>query len=171
MRRSLLDLVVAPSCWSCRTPLRGGALCAPCERVLPWLDRPLTVPRGGPLAAAWAECWRNIDAGKDVDSNRYELRAMMEFAGLKDSEPPREFTNQLHEAYTRVVLQSRSWLAIFQITDVFGMTARFNTPGSVAATNWSYRLPNTVKELDEDAVLLAQTEMFSRLAQETGRVS
>ncbi|HEY5141972.1 MAG TPA: hypothetical protein VII98_00565 [Solirubrobacteraceae bacterium] len=54
MRRSLLDLVVAPACWSCRAPLRGGALCAPCERVLPWLDRPLTVPRGGPLAAAWA---------------------------------------------------------------------------------------------------------------------
>ena len=54
MRRSLLDLVVAPSCWACREPLRGGVLCAPCERVLPWLDRPLTVLQGGPLAAAWA---------------------------------------------------------------------------------------------------------------------
>ena len=124
-----------------------------------------------PLAAAWAECWRNIDAGKDVETNRRELRLMMEFAGLKSAEPPREFTDQLHEAFTRVVLQSPSWLAVFQITDVFGMTARFNTPGSVAATNWSYRLPQTVKELDEDPVLLAQTQMFSRLAQETGRVS
>ncbi len=54
MRRSLLDLVVAPCCWACREPVRGGVLCAPCERVLPWLDRPLTVPRGGPLAGAWA---------------------------------------------------------------------------------------------------------------------
>jgi 4-alpha-glucanotransferase len=124
-----------------------------------------------PLAAAWAECWHNIDAGKDVETNRRELRLMMEFAGLKSAEPPREFTDQLHEAFTRVVLQSPSWLAVFQITDVFGMTARFNTPGSVAATNWSYRLPQTVKELDEDPVLLAQTQMFSRLAQETGRVS
>jgi len=123
-----------------------------------------------PLAAVWAECWQNIDAGKNVETNRRELRLMMEFSGLKDSEPLREFTDQLHEAYTRVVLQSRSWLAIFQITDVFGMTARFNTPGSVASINWSYRLPHTVKELDEDPVLLAQTEMFSRLAQESGRV-
>ena len=90
---------------------------------------------------------------------------------MKNSEPRREFADQLHEAFTRAVLQSPSWLAVFQITDVFGMTARFNTPGSVAATNWSYRLPNTVKELDEDAVLLAQTEMFSRLAKESGRVS
>jgi 4-alpha-glucanotransferase len=124
-----------------------------------------------PLAAAWAECWQNINAGKDVETNRRELRLMMEFAGMKNSEPPREFTDQLHEAFTRAVLQSPSWLAVFQITDVFGMTARFNTPGSVAATNWSYRLPHTVKELDEDAVLLAQTEMFSRLAKESGRVS
>jgi 4-alpha-glucanotransferase len=124
-----------------------------------------------PLAAAWAECWRNIDAGRDVDSNRYELRAMMEFAGLKDSEPPREFSAQLHEGFTRAVLGSSSWLVVFQITDVFGMTARFNTPGAVAATNWSYRLPRTVKELDEDPELQRQTEMFSRLAQESDRVA
>ena len=122
-----------------------------------------------PLAAAWAECWQNIDAGKDVEANRYELRAIMEFAGLKDSEPPREFLGQLHEGFTRAVLGSSSWLAVFQITDVFGMTARFNTPGSVAAANWSFRLPRTVKELDEDPALLQQTQMFSRLAQASGR--
>ena len=123
-----------------------------------------------PLAAAWAECWRNIDAGKDAEINRRELGLMMEFAGLKNGEPSREFTDELHEAITRAVLQAPSWLAVFQITDVFGMTQRFNTPGSVATTNWSYRLPYAVDELDEDPVLLAQTEMFSRLAQESGRV-
>jgi 4-alpha-glucanotransferase len=124
-----------------------------------------------PLAAAWAECWRNIDAGKDVEANRRELRLMMEFSGLKNVEPPREFTDELHETFTRTVLQSPSWLAVFQITDVFGMTARFNTPGSVASTNWTYRLPQTVQELDEDPVLLGQAEMFSRLAKESGRGS
>lgn len=124
-----------------------------------------------PLAAGWAECWQSIDAGKDVETNRRELRQMMEFAGLRGIEPPREFTDQLHEAFTRTVLQSPSWLAVFQITDVFGMTARFNTPGSVAPTNWTHRLPHTVQELDEDLVLLQQAEMFSRLARESGRVS
>ncbi len=54
MRRALLDLVVAPSCWACREPVAAGVLCAACERILPWLDRPLTRLRGGPLAAAWA---------------------------------------------------------------------------------------------------------------------
>ncbi len=122
-----------------------------------------------PLAAAWSECWQNIDAGKDVEANRHELRAIMAFAGLADREPPRQFSGQLHEGFTRAVLGSSSWLVVFQITNVYGMTARFNTPGSVAATNWSYRLPPTVKELDEDPALLHQTEMFSRLAQESGR--
>ncbi len=123
-----------------------------------------------PLASTWAECWRNIDAGKDVDQNRRELRHMMDFAGLTNQEPPREYTDALHEAFTRTVLQSPSWLVVFQITDVFSMTARFNTPGSVSPDNWSYRLPQTVNELDQDPVLLAQAGMYSRLAKETNRV-
>jgi 4-alpha-glucanotransferase len=122
-----------------------------------------------PLAAAWAECWANLDAVKDVENNRRELGLLMEFAGLKNEEPPREFSRRLHEAYTRAVMQSNSWLAVFQITDVLGMTARFNTPGSVAATNWSSRLPQTVKQLDADPGLLAKTKLFSRLARQSGR--
>ena len=123
-----------------------------------------------PLAAGWAECWQHIDAGKDVENNRRELLRLLEFAGLRDVEPPREFTEEIHEAFTRAVMHSRSWLVIFQITDLFGWTARFNTPGSVAATNWSYRLAPTVANLDKDALLLRQTERFSRLARESGRV-
>jgi len=122
-----------------------------------------------PLAAAWAECWQAIDARENDEANRCELRRMMEFAGLAGVEPPREFSHQLHEAFTRTVLQSSSWLVVFQITDIFAMTARFNVPGSIAPTNWTHRLPYTVRELDADPVLLQQTQMFSRLAKEAGR--
>jgi len=54
VRLAVLDLLVPPTCWACGEPAPGGVLCGPCEDVLPWLDRPLTVPREGPLAAAWA---------------------------------------------------------------------------------------------------------------------
>jgi 4-alpha-glucanotransferase len=124
-----------------------------------------------PLAAGWAECWRNIDAGKNVEGNRHELRRLMEFAGDGDGEPPREFTDQLLEAFTRAIMNSSSWLVVFQITDVFGMTARFNTPGSVASSNWSYRLPHTVKELAADPVLERRASRFSTLAIESGRAA
>ena len=122
-----------------------------------------------PLASWWRELWANIDAGREVENSHRELRLFMEFAGLKNEEPPREFTNRVHEAFTRAVMQSNSWLVIFQITDVFGQTARFNTPGSTSLANWSYRLPQTVPQLDEEPFLLAKARMFSRLARESGR--
>ena len=122
-----------------------------------------------PLAAGWAECWANIDAGRDPDKNRRELRRFMEFAGIRDREPPREFTEELHEAFTRTVLKGASWLVIFQITDVFGWKTRFNTPGSVATSNWSYRIEATVSQLDQDPTLAARAERFSRLAHEAQR--
>ncbi len=122
-----------------------------------------------PLAAGWAECWQNIDANKDVEHNRQELRRLMEFAGMKNDAPPREFTEDLQEAFTRAVLNSASWLAIFQITDLFGWTERFNTPGSVSTSNWSHRVVPTVMELERDPVLGRRAERFSRLAKEGGR--
>ncbi|MCL4788915.1 MAG: 4-alpha-glucanotransferase [Verrucomicrobia bacterium] len=122
-----------------------------------------------PLAAMWQEWWNHIDAGRNVEDNRRELLRFLEFAGLPAADPPREFTDELLEAFTRRVMESNSWLVIFQITDVFGMTARFNTPGSTSSANWSYRLPQTVKELDRDPTLHARTIRFSRLARLAGR--
>jgi 4-alpha-glucanotransferase len=124
-----------------------------------------------PLAASWQECWRSIDAGRNPEGNRKELNELMRFAGLKEQEPPRQFSDEVLEAFTRAVMQSRSWLAVFQITDVLAMTARFNTPGSVAASNWSYRLPFTVKELEREPTLVKRSKTFSKLAVESGRGS
>jgi 4-alpha-glucanotransferase len=124
-----------------------------------------------PLALSWAECWQQIDAGRDVEASRRELQRMMDFAGLKGEEPTREFSLRFHEAFARVVLRSPSWLVVFQLTDVLGLTARFNTPGSVSENNWTYRLTQPVSELDEDPYLAERAEMFSRLAVETGRAT
>jgi len=124
-----------------------------------------------PLAAVWAEHWQNIDAGRDVETHLRELRWWMDFAGIDQEETPREFTGRLHEAYLRAVLQSNSWLVVVMITDVFGQRQRFNTPGSVSPDNWSIRLSNTVKELDQDPLLLALTTAYARLAREAKRGS
>jgi 4-alpha-glucanotransferase len=124
-----------------------------------------------PLALLWAECWAHIDADTDAEQNRAELRRMMDFAGLRDEEPPREFTDRLHESFTRAVLQSHSWLAVFQITDVFGQTERFNTPGSTSLANWSHRLTQTVKQIEKDPRLVAKTKAFSTIARDSGRRS
>jgi 4-alpha-glucanotransferase len=122
-----------------------------------------------PLAAAWAECWRQIDANKNAEENRRELREMMRFAGLPTENVPRDFTSEFHEGYLRRVAHSHSWLAVVMITDVFGQTARFNTPGAVSDANWTTRMDKTVSQLDKDPALLAKAESFSRMMQEAGR--
>lgn len=122
-----------------------------------------------PLVALWADLWGNIDAELDPDGCRHELQRIMEFSGLKDEAPPRDFSRLLHEAFTRTVLGSNSWLAVFLITDVFGQAERFNTPGSAAASNWSHRLSQTVKQLDREPELAAKARAFSRLVRESGR--
>jgi len=122
-----------------------------------------------PIAAVWAEAWENVNSGKNVDENWLELRRFMHFAGMA-GEPPREFTDSLHEAFLRALVQSNSWLAVVMISDVFGQTYRFNTPGSFSPDNWSVRLPQTVSQLDQDPALLAKTEIFSRLAHAAGRL-
>lgn len=122
-----------------------------------------------PLAAMWAECWKNIEAGNEVEINQRELQRMADFAGMPNERPPREFSDQLHEAFTRTVMKSPSWLVVFQIQDVFAQTERFNTPGSVAATNWSHRLAPTVKQLDRIPQLRGKAKMFAHAARASGR--
>jgi 4-alpha-glucanotransferase len=123
------------------------------------------------LAAMWAECWTNIEAGIDVESNRRELQNITKFAGMQNHDTPREFTDELHEAYTRAVMNSSAWLVVFQIQDVFAQTDRFNIPGSVSMNNWSHRLTSTVKQLDRTPCLLEKTKLFTRTAQESGRAT
>jgi 4-alpha-glucanotransferase len=124
-----------------------------------------------PLAASWEEYWANINAGKNVDASFRELRLIMEFAGVNHSGPPREFTEEIRTGYQAAVLNSNSWLAVFQITDVFGWTARFNIPGSVSAANWSYRLQQKVTDLDDDPTVAGRAEEFSKLVRESGRAT
>jgi len=122
-----------------------------------------------PLAAAWDEYWRNIEAGHNVEEHKRELRRIMRFSRLAAEEPPRDFTANLHEAYLRRLAQSNSQFLVLMITDVFGQTARFNTPGAVSDENWSTRMAQTVAELDQDPILLAKTNLFSTLMQKAGR--
>jgi 4-alpha-glucanotransferase len=124
-----------------------------------------------PLAAAWAQLWLDIDAGKDPDASREELRRILRFAGRPEDPIPRNFTPEILSGYVSAVMRSNSWLAIFQITDVFAMEARFNTPGSIADSNWSYRMPVPVAAFDTNSNYSSFAAAFSRLAVESGRAT
>ena len=128
-----------------------------------------------PLAAMWRRMWGDHEeAIAKQDHHRahvtwLELQRLCQWCGVDDQSIPHEFTPQIHEAYCRRVLESNSWLAIFQITDVFAQETRFNVPGSVGTGNWSARLEKPVAELDKDRQLLAKTQMFEKLVKDGHR--
>jgi len=95
-----------------------------------------------PLRALWEEAF-----GKSghPDQARHDLARMAEFAGIA---PPNESTNYLTDflpAILQALFGSESWIAIVMITDLLGRKDRFNVPGTAANSNWSRRLPGTIR--------------------------
>src|ERR1017187_3648819 len=121
-----------------------------------------------PIAMMWRELWEKADGGDD--GARWDLKRWMKYCGAELEAPPREFNDHVHQLILRGVLNSNSWLAVFMITDVFGTEGRFNVPGAVSESNWSYRLDKAVSELDKDPQLLHKTEMFAKLVKESHRL-
>ena len=93
----------------------------------------------------------------------------MEFAALGGQEMPRGFNAALHEGILRATMYSRSWLALFMLTDVFGLDGRFNVPGVSGGGNWTYRMPCRLEEFEQIDAFARKGEVFERLIRETGR--
>ncbi|MCX7914749.1 MAG: 4-alpha-glucanotransferase [Verrucomicrobiae bacterium] len=120
-----------------------------------------------PIRVMWRELWERADRGDE--GAVWDLKCWMKYCGQDGQPPPREFDGFVHDMILRGVLESNSWLAVFQITDVFGGEGRFNTPGAVDAGNWSYRLDVTVRQLDRDPRFGPKIKRFAELVFKTGR--
>jgi len=67
------------------------------------------------------------------------------------------------------IYASPSRLAILPIQDLFGWKDRINVPGTVDASNWSWRLPFDPAHAADDPKLRARIEQIRALAERTGR--
>lgn len=160
VRPTLASLRIPGYCIPSFERKRNGLYCDPREYRKLAVVQPATHDHA-PLAAAW-ETWRK-------EKNQRELKAMVRYAGFRKEEIPGEFTDELREAYLRRVLESKCWLAVVMITDVFGLKIRFNTPGSVAAANWTERMPWTVRQMRQIPACRARAGRYATLARESGR--
>ncbi|MEJ7735239.1 MAG: 4-alpha-glucanotransferase, partial [Polyangiaceae bacterium] len=70
------------------------------------------------------------------------------------------FAPAVQSALLEAIAGSGSELSLLLVQDVLASLDRINTPGTVAATNWSYRLPKPVEDLAGDAGI---TEMVARV--------
>lgn len=97
-----------------------------------------------------------------------EMREILVFCGRQDLEVPQEFTPEIHAILIGGLFACNSWLAVHQITDLFGLRERFNVPGAVGDTNWTTRVNGQISEWDK---MFKKEILTATLAlKETGRI-
>jgi 4-alpha-glucanotransferase len=127
-----------------------------------------------PMAAMWEE-FREGTRAEDAEERAgacWNLRVLSEFGGVPMPKNAREhpaYDGELKWSLMRALLATRSRYAAFMITDLFGMTARFNTPATVSRKNWSVRMPFTVQELSTREDLREEARKLKEAIVETGR--
>src|SRR6185503_774882 len=70
-----------------------------------------------------------------------------------------------------LIVASSSNLVLLPIQDVFGWRDRINIPGTVAESNWTWRLPWPVDVLDHHPVAAKRAGMLAAWMQRNGRGS
>jgi 4-alpha-glucanotransferase len=106
-----------------------------------------------PMSAWWSE------AGP---ADRLALVDVLRRSGVGAWNPSEAWSDALRDALLRLMMTAASDHLLFPIQDVFGWRNRINTPGTVGAHNWTWRLPflidawQRVPEAVERAAFLRQ---------------
>ncbi len=112
------------------------------------------------LSSLW-EGFRAAAAG-EIDSDAIEegksnLRMIGEFAGIAEADIVLPvYSHEVRWHLIEALLQSRSRYAAIMITDLYGMSDRFNMPGTLGGENWRFRLPFTIDDSKKDRTLGAE---------------
>lgn len=96
----------------------------------------------------------------------WEKRPLAELAHISPDleEPHRTF------GLLRLLYESGSDLTLTLIQEILGDRERINTPGTVGAQNWTYRLPRPIEDLKNDPKMTDRFATLLQMVRETGRV-
>jgi len=105
----------------------------------------------------------NHDHQRSADHATHTLRLLSGFAGIPIPAngvfPP--FTDGVHWRLIKALFASNSRYAVLSVTELFGIEARINRPGTHGEGNWNFRLPWTIEEIRKEPKLV---EMGKKLA-------
>jgi 4-alpha-glucanotransferase len=124
--------------------------------------------------ASWDPLSVSTNGSHDIDTNAVwydalpadEKRALLELPALAHLDPEGRFDDQVRDALLRAVYEAPSALAINPLQDLLGARERVNVPGTVAETNWCYRMPQDLSALADDR---STRDRLAALADQTGR--
>jgi 4-alpha-glucanotransferase len=133
-------------------------LCVPGYRVLRWETRKDGSYRD---PSGWPELSVATNGTHDVEPNAawYETlrlrdrRHLLELPELRHLDPRAPFGDDVRDALLRVVYGAASRLVINPLQDLLGLADRINVPGTVSASNWSYRMPMDLAALEGDGAV------------------
>lgn len=111
-----------------------------------------------PIRQLWNGLFAECSEPEKREAALREMKELLEFCGSGEIEALQPFTPEVHRALVGGLFSCNSWMAVHQITDLFGLDARFNIPGAVGDANWTTRIEGTPTEWDSlhaDAVASA----------------
>jgi 4-alpha-glucanotransferase len=146
----------------------------PGYKVLRWERREV---EGKPVykdPAGYGEISVSTNGSHDIETNAVwwdalplsDRQALLKIPGLERLDAKKGFSDEVRDALLRVLYAAPSQLTINPLQDLLGTRERVNVPGTVAETNWSYRMSMDLSALAADG---GTRERLARLAQETGR--
>lgn len=117
------------------------------------------------LPAMWADFQKGAE-NEDLDEDDREiaernLRLMAEFAEINENQ---KYGPEVKAALLDALFRSKSRYAALMITDLCDLTDRINSPGTVGAENWSFRLAT-----DQEATALEELKKLHPMLKATGR--
>jgi isoamylase len=93
---------------------------------------------------------------------------VLSVVGLKDVDASAPYGDRVRDALLKTIYAAPSTLAIVLFQDALGSRERINVPGTVADSNWSYRMAMDLETLEKDA---ATAERLDAIAVATDRAA
>jgi 4-alpha-glucanotransferase len=109
--------------------------------------------------------------GLDLPQREAVLRLLDHTSALRTYDSALRWTDDLHLALLHRLYEAGSLLTILPFQDLFGWSDRINTPATVGAGNWTYRLPVEITRLDEIPQVRARMEAIRVMIDQTARCS
>lgn len=118
-----------------------------------------------PVNGIWQGCLNVIEqhhknptehSGWQSQGAHNTLRILSEFAGIPipANGPWPPYTEGVRLRLLKALFSSNSRHALLMVTELFSIDERINRPGSADASNWSFRLPWTLEQIESDPHLL-----------------
>ncbi|MFI5302145.1 MAG: 4-alpha-glucanotransferase, partial [Polyangiales bacterium] len=105
------------------------------------------------------------------DERAHAIADIPALASLKKSSKVDTLTPEVHRALLTAIYGAGSELTLLPFQDLLGLEERVNTPGTVGAHNWSWRLPDTIEAMRADPRVQAKLHVVSKVVAASGRVA